>query len=261
MADAERSGIALNCGDSGWPVASAAEDMPHKDGTGEDVIAAKPTKVENGVVTATEAWVHVHTGQGQAGADFTITTAGVATAAIDRQATGAQIQTAMEATANIAPGDVAVTGPAGGPWNIEFLEAGAFGDLNPAVSGVAAVSEVQTVTITGTPTGGSFRLGVRIPGGGVEETGNIAYNAAAAAVDTALEGLPSIGAGDVTCAGGALPGTPVTVTFSGALAGTDPAQIIVTDDSLTGGTTPAVAVTTTTPGGLNLTVTKEAAGS
>lgn len=260
MANAERSGIALNAGDSGWPVASPVEPGPKKLGTGVDA-NPKATKVENGVVTATEAWVHVETGQGQAGADFTLTVAGQTTAVIDRQATGAQIQTALEALANVAPGDVTVTGAAGGPWEIEFLEAGAFGDANPVVTGVGAVSEVQTITIAGVPTGGSFRLRVRLPGGGVEETADIAFNAAAAAVDAALEALPSIGAGDVTCAGGALPATPVTVTFSGVLAGTDPAQIEVSDDSLTGGTNPAVSVATTTPGGLNLTVKKEAAGS
>lgn len=103
--------------------------------------------------------------------------------------------------------------------------------------------EVQTITITGTPTGGTFTL--TYDG---QTTGTIAYNADAATVDAALEALSNIGAGDVTCAGGALPGTPVTVTFTGALAKTNVSLMTASGAGLTGGTTPAVAVTTTTAG-------------
>jgi hypothetical protein len=106
----------------------------------------------------------------------------------------------------------------------------------------SAVNEVQTVTITGTPTGGTFTL--TFDG---ETTAAIAYNASAAAVLSALEALPSIQAGDVTVGGGPGPGTPYTVTFVGGLAGRDIPQMTATS-SLTGGTTPAVAVTTGTAG-------------
>ena len=75
-------------------------------------------------------------------------------------------------------------------------------------------SEVQTVTITGGPTGGTFTL--TFDG---ETTAAIAYNAAASAVQSALEALSNVNSGDVTCAGGALPGTPVTVTFGGRFVG------------------------------------------
>jgi hypothetical protein len=103
--------------------------------------------------------------------------------------------------------------------------------------------EVQTITITGTPTGGTFTLTYS-----GQTTAAIAYNASAAAVQTALEALSNIATGDVTCAGGALPGTPVTVTFGGAYDGTDVPQMTAAG-SFTGGTSPAVAVSTTTPGG------------
>ena len=108
-----------------------------------------------------------------------------------------------------------------------------------------AVNEVQTLTITGTPTGGTFRLSFK----GIK-TAAIAYNANAAAVQAALEALVSVGTGNVSCGGGALPGTPVTITFQGALAGS-PQPVVVfetSDNLLTGGTTPTGSVAVTTKG-------------
>lgn len=109
--------------------------------------------------------------------------------------------------------------------------------FDPATTG----SETQTVTVTGTPTGGTFTL--TFSG---QTTASIAYNAAASAVQSALEALSNIGTGNVACAGGPLPGSAVTVTFTGELASTNVAQMTATG-SFTGGTSPAVAVTTTTP--------------
>lgn len=105
-----------------------------------------------------------------------------------------------------------------------------------------AKNEIQTVTITGSPTGGSFTLTYS-----EQTTAAIAYDATAASVQTALEALSNIGVGDVTCTGGPLPGTAVTVTFTGALGNTNVAQMTATS-SLTGGTTPAVTVATTQEG-------------
>lgn len=107
----------------------------------------------------------------------------------------------------------------------------------------SGTNEVQTLTITGTPTGGTFRLTFN----GVE-TANIAYNAAAAAVQSALEAISTVGAGNVTCGGGALPGTPVTITFGGIRAAEAQSLITVTTPAFTGGSTPAGSVARTTPG-------------
>lgn len=101
-------------------------------------------------------------------------------------------------------------------------------------------SEIQTVTITGSPTGGTFTLTYA-----GQPTTAIAYNAAAAAVQSALAALSTIGSGNVAVSGSA--GGPYTVTFQGALAHTDVAAMIATG-SLTGGSTPAVGVTTGTGG-------------
>lgn len=103
-------------------------------------------------------------------------------------------------------------------------------------------NEVQSVAITGTPTGGSFTLTWN-----GQTTGTIAYNASAAAVRTALVALSNITAGDVATSGGPLPGTPVVVTFQGQYADADVAQMTADGALLTPSGT--VDVTTTTPGG------------
>lgn len=54
------------------------------------------------------------------GGTFTLTFDGETTAAIAEAATGATVQAALEALSNIEPGDVAVTGVAGGPHTITF---------------------------------------------------------------------------------------------------------------------------------------------
>lgn len=103
-------------------------------------------------------------------------------------------------------------------------------------------NSAYTIATSGTPTGGDFTLVVDVDGV-VEETAPIAYNAAAATVDAALEALANVPAGAVTSAGGALP-TAVTVTFAGALAGLD-VTVTVGDNGLTGGTNSNVTATET----------------
>ncbi len=95
--------------------------------------------------------------------------------------------------------------------------------------GTAAVDEVQT--ISSTATGGTFTMSF-----GGQTTGALAFNATAVQIDTALEALSSIGAGNVTCAGGPLGTAGVTVTFAGTLAGQDAAMVTVDNTNMTGGT-------------------------
>ncbi|WP_433660794.1 hypothetical protein ACQPW1_00445 [Nocardia sp. CA-128927] len=74
------------------------------------------------------------------------------------------------------------------------------------------ILEHQLITITGSPSGGVFKLSyLGIP------TADIAYNAAATAVQSALAALSSIGSGNVAVTGTA--GGPYSVTLQGALAG------------------------------------------
>ncbi len=103
-------------------------------------------------------------------------------------------------------------------------------------------ADVQTITITGTPTGGSFPVGFG------DQVTELAYNASASAVQTALQALSSIGASNITCTGGPLPGTAVVCTFAGSLATGLKSLMTTYSGSLTGGSSPAVAITHTTPG-------------
>lgn len=103
-------------------------------------------------------------------------------------------------------------------------------------------AEVQTITVTGAPTGGTFTL--TLDG---DTTAAIAYNAAASAVQSALRLLDTPFADGVVCSGGALPSTAVVATFASDLADNNAPQMTAAG-SFTGGTSPAIAVTTTTPG-------------
>jgi hypothetical protein len=105
----------------------------------------------------------------------------------------------------------------------------------------AAVSEQQSVTISGSPAGGTFTLTF-----GTETTGTIAYNAVNTDVQTALRALTGIGATGCTVAGSA--GGPWTVTFAGSLANKNVAQMTASATGLTGGTNPAVTVATVQAG-------------
>jgi hypothetical protein len=133
--------------------------------------------------------------------------------------------------------DAIIEGFAGRDW----IESHALlaGSLNETA---AAASEVVTVTVTGTPTGGTFKLAY-----GGEQTGNIAFNALASAVETALEALPALGGANVNVTGAA--GGPYTVTFAGELAGINVSDIDpVLPTALTGGTAPSVTTTVVSQG-------------
>jgi hypothetical protein len=101
---------------------------------------------------------------------------------------------------------------------------------------------VQQVQLTGAPTGGTFTLTFN-----GQTTAALAYNAAAAAVQSAVQALATIGAGNALVAGGA--GGPWQVRFAGALAGTAQPALTGSGAGLTGGSAPAVAVAVTSPGG------------
>lgn len=119
---------------------------------------------------------------------------------------------------------------------------------NAGVPG-AGTDEVQTLTIGGTPTGGTFTLTYE-----GFTTAPIAWTATDATlvanIDAALGALQSIGgASNVTTAAGTVSsgiGT-ITITFVAAL-GKQAVSLIVADDDLLTGTSPTAVVTETTPG-------------
>jgi len=100
----------------------------------------------------------------------------------------------------------------------------------------SATNEVQT--LSSTATGGTFTL--TLDG---QTTGNIAFNASAATVKAAIEALSNVTTDEVSCGGGALPGTPITITFLGKWAAQDVPALVVDNTLATGGTA-SIAETT-----------------
>ena len=103
--------------------------------------------------------------------------------------------------------------------------------------------ESQTVRVNGA-TGGTFTLTFN-----GQTTAPLAFNATAAAIQSAVQALSSVGAGNAVATGGPVNTANVTVTFRGALSEADQPQMTADGSGLTG-TTPAVVVNTTTAGGL-----------
>jgi hypothetical protein len=220
------------------------------------------------------------------GGTFTLTFEAQTTGTIDWDASAAEVQTALEALSNIAPGDVIVTGDEQGPWTVTFTGAlaasnrtqmtidgtlltGGAGEAvttvtqGQALANVAEVpidpdivsvymgdtlaNEAQIVTVQAT--GGTFALSFADNAGVTHTTAPIAEAAAAATVETALLALACFVTGDVTVTGGA--GGPWTVAFGGRYAGNNQPMLVGDGTLLTGITVPAIAVTQSVAGGLS----------
>jgi len=115
-----------------------------------------------------------------------------------------------------------------------------------AVSNGAA--QVQTLTPTGTISGGTFSLTLY-----GETTAALAYNASAVNIAAALNALTCVGATGVSVAGaGNISGTAMLVTFgtstNGVLWGAD-IPLLVVNSGLTG-SSPLITPTISTPAGL-----------
>lgn len=74
---------------------------------------------------------------------------------------------------------------------------------------------IQTATPSATLTSGTYKLRFR----DVTTAGTVAYNGTAAQWQTALEGLSTIGSGNVRCEGGPISTTPIDIHFIGIFAG------------------------------------------
>lgn len=109
----------------------------------------------------------------------------------------------------------------GRTYNLYFVD-GAGGYA--AFSGDASYIPALAIGDCGFPSGGTFTLKF-----GANTTSALAWNASMAAIQTALQGLASIGAGNCTVGGS--PGQYFTVTFTGSL-GNAPQSLIVADGSL-----------------------------
>src|SRR5262249_8746458 len=198
------------------------------------------------------------------GGNFTLSFGGQTTTAILFNASAAQVQAALQALSTIGTGNVATSGGplAGASVTITFVGKLAFaaepaitvgannltGGTTPTPAIVhtttgSLVNDVQTLTVTGVPTGGSFSL--TFAG---QTTAAIPFGANAGQVQAALQGLAAVGAGNVVCAGGPLPGAGVTITFVGNLGFAPQPTLTIGVNNLTGGTNPAPAIAHTTSG-------------
>ncbi len=106
-------------------------------------------------------------------------------------------------------------------------------------------SAEQSISITGSPTGGSFTLTTASPLP-VGTTGQIAWNAGAGVVQSALGAI--VGLANVTVSGGPAPSTALTITFQNTYAEQTIPPLVATSN-LTGGTSPVISVSVLDPGG------------
>ena len=104
-----------------------------------------------------------------------------------------------------------------------------------------AINEVQQINVDAT--GGTFTVSF-----GGQTTAALAYNITAAALQTALAGLSSIGSGNISVTGGVGGAgglAPYVVTFLGTLGGTNQAAMTTNSTSLTGSAHTATVTTIT----------------
>jgi len=104
----------------------------------------------------------------------------------------------------------------------------------------ALVNEEQVITETNV-SGGTFKARWE----GSAWSSNLAYNISAAALQTALEGLSTVGSGNVAVSGSA--GGPYTITAAGECVGT-PMNKFQVDGALLTGSTPTIEVARTVAG-------------
>jgi autotransporter-associated beta strand protein len=171
---------------------------------------------------------------------------GYTTAALPYNASAAAVQNALQALPAIGAGNVVVSGSAFAGFQVVFT--GIFAGLNqpelvvdtsaltPTTSVAtpmelvagglvyAKANEVQILNFSPTvPTGGNYTLTFDPDGAGgvaAQTTGNIAWNASASTVQSAIQGLTTIGSGNVSVTG-AFNNGGFILTYTGAMAATD----------------------------------------
>jgi hypothetical protein len=95
---------------------------------------------------------------GPSGGTFTITVNGQTTAGIAYNAIASVVQTALEALSNVAPGDVTVTGSAGGPYTLTWDGALANTDVTISSSGASLTGGTTPAATTTTTTPGGITI-------------------------------------------------------------------------------------------------------
>lgn len=180
------------------------------------------------------------------GGTFTLTDGTDTTAAIAWNAAAATIKSEIESFTAITTVTVTGTGTVADPYVVTYTSpsgtdvanvtgdgtslTGGGGRVTEKTAHDAGTNEVQELTVDPLATGGTYTLTIDL-GSGDETTGAIAYNANAATIETALEGLTSAVAGDFSVTGT----NPFLIEFQQNFAATDMALMTGDGTSLTGG--------------------------
>lgn len=171
---------------------------------------------------------------------WTFTFSGETSVAIAHNASAVTVRSTLEAMAVIGEGNVTVTGDDGGPYTVTFV--GDLGFTNVAASSGTATNlrrnAIQSVVLSPVPSSGVFRLTFN---SGAEETGDLAYNATSSQIETAIELLPSIGAGNVSVTGSASAG--FEIEFVGTLVNSPQDLFEVSTNTLDAGGPVSVLIT------------------
>jgi hypothetical protein len=112
--------------------------------------------------------------------------------------------------------------------------------------GCKSRNEIWQITITGSPTGGTFDLDINILG--VTETLTFNFDDTNTEVDTELETHANIADGDVTVTGGPFPDAVITIEFTGDLEKYRMPAPEIDFGSLTGGSGVGVVLARYQPG-------------
>lgn len=190
------------------------------------------------------------------GGSFTLSDGTSTTSAIAFGALAATIKTRLETDiAAITTVTVTGTGTPTDPYVVTYtnpgntdvpeltgngaLLTGSDGIVTEEVAHNAGANEVQTITIDAGVTAGTFT----VTDSTGDTTGNLAFSITSAALQTALEALVGIGAGNVAVAGDG----PHVITYQGALAKLDVPLLTVDGSNLVGGSgTQTLVITETT---------------
>lgn len=176
-----------------------------------------------------------------------------------------QLQTALEALSSVGAGNVLVSGNFGNNFNLNFqnslsheplpeivLVNSSLTQANSVTSNVSTLQdgvpasvgtdEVQLITFDKLPQAGNFVINFN-----QQVTGNIAYNATASDIQTALQAISTVGAGNALVTGDFING--FSVQFTAGLGHQDVVQIFIPSDTLVKFQAVSPAVTVAQVGG------------
>lgn len=152
-------------------------------------------------------------------------------------------------TVSLTEGTMGLTVPVGA--HVKFAGDDTKYDVTARTINASGEDEVQTLGSIAS-TSGNFTIGITLPGNDAVTTANISFDAAAAAIQTAVDnacsGLAVNGvdytAGDIAVTGGAINSMDVVLTFSGASVDKLPIAAVTTADvDLSDSTPPTVTET------------------